>query len=253
MLAKRIIPCLDVRDGRTVKGTRFSEIRDIEDPVVLAKRYAETGADELVFYDITASRERRATSLRFVEAVAKTLDIPFTVGGGVKTVEDVALLLSKGADKVSINSAAVHNPTLIVDASRRFGAQCVVLSMDIKHEDDHYIIVTEGGLNKTNIDAITWAMIGERLGAGELVLNSIDHDGVKAGYDTKLIRMIKSVVNIPVIASGGVGCVQDFIDGASAGADGLLAASVFHTNTIAIPDLKETMHDEGIRVRKKVR
>ncbi len=252
MLAKRIIPCLDVRDGRTVKGKKFSEIKDIEDPAILAKRYAIEGADELVFYDITASNEKRKISLEFVEKVAREIDIPFSVGGGVKTIDDFTMILRKGADKVSINSAAVHNPTLITEASKRFGAQCVVLSIDAKKAGENYVVYTEGGRNKTNLDAIEWAKEGVRLGAGEIVINSIDQDGMKDGFDTTLLQKLKAATNVPIIASGGAGTIEHFID-AAPWADGLLAASVFHYGEIPIETLKKQMHKHQIPVRMKVK
>lgn len=250
MLAKRIIPCLDVRDGRVVKGTKFQNIQDVDDPKVLGKRYSEEGADELVFYDITASHEKRQTSLEFVEQVASEINIPFCVGGGIKTMDDIKTILRKGADKVSLNSGAIDNPSLIEEASLKYGAQCIVLSMDVKEENGQYLVYRNGGRINTNIDAIEWAKKGVALGAGELVINSINFDGTKNGFDLKLLNKITSVVNVPVIASGGAGSIQDFVElGQKTTADGFLAASVFHFGEIAIQTLKETLNREGISVR----
>ncbi len=252
MLAKRIIPCLDVRNGRTVKGQKFTDIKDVEDPAVLAKRYALEGADELVFYDITASNEKRQISLEFVEKVAREIDIPFSVGGGVKTIEDFVMILHKGADKVSVNSAAVHNPNLIKEAAARFGSQCVVLSIDAKKVGERYLVYTEGGRNQTDLDAVSWAEKGVALGAGEIVINAMDADGMKQGYDIELLKHLKNTLSVPIIASGGAGEVSHFIDAAPY-ADGLLAASVFHFGEIAIETLKQTLHEHNIPVRLKVR
>ena len=254
MIAKRIIPCLDVRDGRVVKGRKFKDILDVEDPAVLAKRYALEGADELVFYDITASSDKRAISLSFVEEVARELDIPFSVGGVVRSVEDFRTILRKGADKVSVNSAAVHDPSLIREASRRFGNQCVVLSIDAKKENDGYVVYTEGGRNATGLDAIEWAKKGVSLGAGEIVINSIDADGMKEGYDIELLKRLKKAVNVPIIASGGAGTIEHFVEAAKvADADGLLAASVFHFGEIPIEALKKVLHENDIPIRLKVK
>ncbi len=251
MLAKRIIPCLDVREGRVVKGKQFKGIQDVDDPATLGKRYSESGADELVFYDITASNEKRAISLQFVEEVAKTLNIPFCVGGGVKSLKDFDTILRKGADKISVNSAAIDNPSLITEASKKYGAQCVVLSIDIKKEAGQYYVFKNGGRINTHIDAIEWAKQGEALGAGELVINSMDADGMKQGFDIPLLKQITEQVNIPVIASGGAGSVNHFYEAAKeTTADGLLAASVFHFGEIEIETLKAQLINRGIPLRK---
>lgn len=250
MLARRIIPCLDVRDGRVVKGTKFQDIKDVDDPKTLGRRYSQEGADELVFYDITASAEARDISMQFVEDVAKELNIPFCVGGGIKSMEDIARVLRKGADKVSINSAAISNPSLITEGAKKYGSQCIVLSMDVKEEDGKYVVYQNGGRKKTNLNAVDWAIEGVKLGAGELVINSMNFDGMKQGFDIKLLQEITSKVNVPVIASGGAGTVQDFIElGTETDVDGYLAASVFHFGEIAISDLKDALQEEGIPVR----
>mgnify|MGYP000287948549 FL=1 len=251
MLTKRIIPCLDVRNGRVVKGKKFKDIVDVDDPATLGKFYSDCGADELVFYDITASSEERKTSLEFVTRVAEKINIPFCVGGGVSTIDDFTNILLKGADKVSINSSAVKNPNLIREASEKFGAQCVVLSMDAKKNDKgSWSVYVKGGREKTDLDAIEWAKKGVELGAGEIVVNSIDEDGMKNGYDIELLSKITSTVNVPVIASGGAGNMDDFVKAAQqADADGILAASVFHFGEIKINDLKQYMTKQGIEFR----
>lgn len=250
MLARRIIPCLDVKDGRVVKGTKFADIKDVDDPKALGRRYSLEGADELVFYDITASAEARDISMQFVEDVARELNIPFCVGGGIKSMEDIARVLRKGADKVSINSAAITNPSLITKGAKKYGSQCIVLSMDVKEEDGEYVVYQNGGRKKTALNAIDWAVEGVRLGAGELVINSMNYDGMKEGFDIKLLQEITSKVNVPVIASGGAGSIQDFIElGTKTNVDGYLAASVFHFGEIAISDLKNALNTEGIPVR----
>lgn len=250
MLAKRIIPCLDVRDGRVVKGTKFKNIVDVDDPVTLGKRYSDGGADELVFYDITASHEQRGTMLEYVEAVAKTIDIPFSVGGGIRSVADMRQLLRSGADKVSLNSAAVKDKTLITQGARLFGNQCIVLSIDAKRSGDSYEVTINGGRTPTGLDAIEWAKEGVKLGAGEIVINSIDADGMKQGYDIALLKRLRESVNVPIIASGGVGTIDHFIEGATSGnADGLLAASVFHYGTISIATLKDSLIKAGVHIR----
>ena len=251
MLTKRIIPCLDVRNGRVVKGIKFNDIKDVDDPARLGKFYSDQGADELVFYDITASSEDRKISLAFVEAVAREINIPFCVGGGVDTVEDFSRILRKGADKISVNSGAVKNPDLIREASLKFGAQCVVLSMDVKKNDQgSWRVYVKGGRVQTNLDAIEWAKEAVRLGAGEIVVNSIDADGMKQGYDIELLKRIVEAVNVPVIASGGAGKMSDFYDAANeAGVDGILAASVFHYGEIKIQDLKNELNKKGISMR----
>ena len=251
MLTRRIIPCLDVRDGRVVKGKKFDNIIDVDDPEVLGEFYSLAGADELVFYDITATNEDRAISLAFIEKVASKINIPFSVGGGVKTIDDFTEILRKGADKVSINSSAVKTPELITEASLKFGAQCVVLSMDVKKIDtEKWRVFINGGRVDTGIDAIEWAIEGVRLGAGELVINSIDTDGMKEGYDIALLKEITSSVGVPVIASGGAGKMEDFCQAViEADVDGVLAASVFHYKTIEIKELKQYMKSKGIEVR----
>ena len=251
MLAKRIIACLDVRNGRVVKGTKFTDIKDVDSPEKLAKFYSDNSVDELVFYDITASNEERKTSLEFVERVAQVINIPFSAGGGVSTIEDFKYILRKGADKVSVNSAAVKNPQLIREASMAFGSQCVVLSMDVKKNDEgSWSVYVKGGREKTELDAIDWAITAAELGAGEIVVNSIDEDGMKNGYDLELLSRITSVVNIPVIASGGAGKKEHFLDALQkTGVDGVLAASVFHFGEIKVPELKQYLKENGAEIR----
>lgn len=250
MLAKRIIACLDVDHGRVVKGKNFMDIRDVDDPVALGKRYSKEGIDELVFYDITASAEGRDIFLDIVEDIAKNVRIPFTIGGGITTVEDFRKTLLAGADKVSVNSSAVKNPKLIKDASERFGNQCVVLSIDAKRNDKgSWDVYVKGGREKTDLDAIEWAKEGERLGAGEICINSIDTDGVKDGFDLKLNETLARELTIPVIASGGAGEMKHFKDVLNVGADAALAASVFHYDTIPVKDLKDYLIKEGLPIR----
>ncbi|TDT71464.1 imidazole glycerol phosphate synthase subunit HisF [Hypnocyclicus thermotrophus] len=250
MLTKRIIPCFDVRDGRVVKGKKFQDIKDVEDPVVLAKKYNALGADELVFYDITASFEERKLFTNILEKVASEVFIPLTVGGGINSLEDFSRVLNVGADKVSVNSGAIKNPNLIKKAAEKFGSQCVVLSMDIKKVENQWRVFSKGGREDTGIDAIEWAITGEQLGAGELVINSMDTDGVKAGFDLDLLRAISEKVEIPIIASGGAGTMKHFkevfdIPGVDAG----LAASVFHYGEIEIPNLKKYLKEQGVNIR----
>lgn len=250
MLTKRIIPCFDVRDGRVVKGTKFQDIKDVDSPVTLAKKYNALGADELVFYDITASFEQRKLFTEILEEVASEVFIPLTVGGGINTVEDFSRVLAVGADKVSVNSGAVRNPEIIKEAAEKFGSQCVVLSMDVKKVDGEFKVFVKGGRENTGMDAIEWAVKGEELGAGELVINSMDTDGVKEGFDKELLSAIAEKVSIPIIASGGAGTMEHFkdvfdIEGVDAG----LAASVFHYGQIEIPDLKKYLNDKGVIVR----
>jgi cyclase len=252
MLARRIIPCLDVDQGRVVKGQRFKSLIDVADPSVLAEKYSLEGADELVFYDITASSDGRAISHLFVKDVAEKINIPFCVGGGITSVEDMAFILRQGADKVSINTAAVLNPSLIEEGAKKFGSQCIVVSIDAKKEGNDYFVYTHGGRHKTDLNVIDWALKAVALGAGELVLNTIDTDGEKAGYDTTLIKTITSRVNVPVIASGGAGTLAHFVDAANAGADGLLAASVFHFQTLSIKEVKAALAEHHIPVRNEV-
>jgi imidazole glycerol-phosphate synthase subunit HisF len=252
MLTRRIIPCLDVKDGRVVKGKQFSSLMDVDDPATLGRFYSEQGADELVFYDITASSDQRQISLDFVERVAREVNIPFCVGGGVESIDDFTRILRKGADKISINSGAVKNPKLIAEASRKFGAQCVVLSIDAKrNHEGSWSVYVKGGREKTNLDAIAWAIEGVRLGAGEIVVNSIDSDGMKQGYDIELLSAITGAVNVPVIASGGAGLMVHFEEAIKkANVDGILAASVFHYKEIEINDLKQYLFEKGIAVRR---
>ncbi|WP_404451102.1 imidazole glycerol phosphate synthase subunit HisF [Virgibacillus necropolis] len=251
MLAKRIIPCLDVNNGRVVKGKKFQDIQDVDDPVKLAKQYSDKGADELVFYDITASSDNRNIFLDIVEKVAAEITIPFTVGGGIRTVDDVHRVLRAGADKVSINSAAVKNPSLLTEAALKFGSQCIVLSIDTKTTTENECSVfLNGGRVNTNINAIEWAIQGEKLGAGELVINAMDVDGVKDGYHVSLTKQIAEQVNVPIVASGGAGKMEHFATILNEGkADAALAASVFHYNEISIPDLKDYLVRNNIAIR----
>ncbi|MCL1948698.1 MAG: imidazole glycerol phosphate synthase subunit HisF [Turicibacter sp.] len=251
MLAKRIIPCLDVRNGRVVKGQKFENIVDVDSPEALGEFYCKSGADELVFYDITASSDERDISLAFVEKVAAKLRIPFCVGGGIRTLEDFSSVLNRGADKVSINSAAIKNPSLITEAAEKFGSQCVVLSLDVKkNAQGQYKIYLNGGRLETKLEAIEWAKTGVALGAGEIVVNSMDEDGMKNGYDTELLRQITEAVNVPVIASGGAGTMEHFFDAIeTANVDGVLAASVFHFGEIQIAELKNYLKQKGVEIR----
>ncbi len=251
MLAKRIIPCLDVRAGRVVKGAKFQNIMDVDDPVLLAEKYSELGADELVFYDITASNEERDIFIDVVEKTAEQVHIPFTVGGGIRTIEDFRKVLKAGADKVSVNSAAVKNPDLIREAAEKFGSQCVVLSIDAKKRDDgKWTLFINGGRIDTGMDAVEWALEGERLGAGEIVLNAIDTDGVKTGYSLDITAEIAGRVNIPVVASGGAGTMEHFLEVFTKGkADAALAASVFHFGEIDIKQLKQYLRENNVQVR----
>lgn len=251
MLAKRIIPCLDVDKGRVVKGKKFKDIQDVADPVELAKYYCDNGADELVFYDITASNENRDIFIDVVERTAENINIPFAIGGGIRTIEDFTKVLKAGADKVSINSAAVKTPELITKAALKFGNQCVVLSMDVKKNENDWDVYINGGRINTGLKAVEWALRGEKLGAGEIVLNSIDSDGVKEGYSIEITKKISELVNIPVIASGGAGKREDFLEVLKAGkADAALAASVFHYKEIKMKELKEYLYKNGIEVRR---
>lgn len=251
MLAKRIIPCLDVNQGRVVKGKRFQNIQDVADPVVLAKQYSDLGADELVFYDITASSDNRDIFLDIVEKVAAEITIPFTVGGGIRTARDVHRVLRAGADKVSINSAAVNNPSLLTEAALKFGSQCVVLSIDAKATDtNEWSVFLNGGRVDTGMNAIDWAARGEKLGAGEIVINAMDTDGVKEGYHIPLTKRIAETVNIPIVASGGAGSMEHFAAILTDGkADAAIAASVFHYNEIQLPDLKDYLARNNIAIR----
>ena len=250
LLAKRIIPCLDVTNGRVVKGTNFLELKDAGDPVEIARRYNEEGADELTFLDITASSDNRDLILHIIEAVAAEVFIPLTVGGGVRVVGDIQRLLNAGADKVSINTSAILNPQLVKDAADRYGSQCIVVAIDAKRVGDHWEVFSHGGRNATGLDAIEWARKMESLGAGELLLTSMDRDGTKSGFDLELTRAISDAVEIPIIASGGVGNLQHLVDGVKEGrADAVLAASIFHFSEHAIGEAKRYMRQHGIEVR----
>ena len=251
MLAKRIIPCLDVRAGRVVKGVNFIDIRDAGDPVEIAKAYNESGADELTFLDISATLEERGIMIDVVRQVARQIFIPFTVGGGIRTLEDIRVLLQAGADKVSLNSAAVQNPSLITQAAERFGSQCIVVAIDVKKNPlGRYEVMIAGGTRYTGLDAIDWATRVEKLGAGEILLTSMDKDGTKSGYDLGITKAIADRVSIPVIASGGAGQLSDFYDGlVEGGADAVLAASLFHFGEIAIPTLKSYLNLRGVPMR----
>jgi cyclase len=249
-LAKRIIPCLDIKEGRTVKGVNFENLRDAGDPVELAKLYADEGADELVFLDITATHEKRKTLIALVERVAAAINIPFTVGGGISSVDDVYALLQSGADKISLNSAAVRNPKLISDISGKFGSQCLVLAIDAKEKDGKWNVYLNGGRLETEMDLFEWAKEGEQRGAGEILFTSMNHDGTKNGFANEALARISETVNIPVIASGGAGAVEHFYDTFTQGkADAALAASIFHFKEIAIRDLKNYLHQKGITIR----
>ncbi|MGI5898990.1 MAG: imidazole glycerol phosphate synthase subunit HisF [Christensenellales bacterium] len=251
MITKRIIPCLDVRNGRVVKGTKFEDIRDVNDPVAMAKMYNASGADELVFYDITASFEGRAIFTDVLAAVAKEVFIPLTVGGSINALEDFDRVLKCGADKVSVNSGAIRSPGLIGEAAEKYGSQCVVLSMDIKRVNGQFRLFAKGGREDTGIDAIKWAKEGQERGAGELVVNSIDTDGVKDGFDIEMLAAVCDAVSLPVIASGGAGSMEHFKDlfKALPKVDAGLAASVFHFGQIDIRELKSYLKSEGIGVR----
>ncbi|HJB67221.1 MAG TPA: imidazole glycerol phosphate synthase subunit HisF [Candidatus Fournierella excrementigallinarum] len=251
MIAKRIIPCLDVKNGRVVKGVNFKGLADVNDPVELAAFYSASGADELVFYDITASAEGRALFTGVLTKVAATVFIPLTVGGGINTVEDFDRVLKCGADKVSVNSGAIRDPGLIAAAARRYGDQCVVLSVDAKRVDGRYHVFAKGGREDTGLDAIDWVRKGVADGAGEIVLNSIDTDGVKQGFDLEMLSAVCDAVDVPVIASGGAGGVQDFVTlfKTLPKVDAGLAASIFHFGEVAIPDLKQALAAAGVPMR----
>lgn len=250
MLTKRIIPCLDIKNGRTVKGINFLDLRDAGDPVELAEIYAQTGADELVFLDISATEERRRTLVDLVHRVAERINIPFTVGGGISSVEDVDLLLQNGADKVSINSSAVKNPQLINDLSQKFGSQCVVVAVDAKQIDGEWMVHLVGGKVPTDIRLYDWVVEVEKRGAGEILFTSMNHDGTKNGFANEALAHIASLVNIPIIASGGAGNMQHFTDTFIHGkSDAALAASVFHFKEIDIIDLKKELKNNGVAVR----
>jgi cyclase len=250
MLAKRIIPCLDIKDGRTVKGINFENIRDAGDPVELAINYTEQGADELVFLDITATNEKRKTLSQLVTRIAKHLDVPFTVGGGISTVEDVSVLLNAGADKISVNTSAFKNPGLLKELSSQFGSQCIVLAIDTKFEAGDWFVYLNGGRVRTDIRTIDWAKQGVELGAGEILLTSMNNDGTKGGFSIDITRTVSEAVNVPVIASGGAGTMKHFSEVLTTGkADAALAASVFHYKEIAIPTLKAYLKGNQIEIR----
>lgn len=250
MLTKRIIPCLDIKDGRTVKGVNFINIRDAGDPVELGAAYAKQGADELVFLDISATNEERKTFAHLVKDIARHINIPFTVGGGITSVADVAPLLEAGADKVSVNSSAVKNPQVIDELSRAFGAQCIVLAIDARKIDNQWIVHTHGGKRPTDKKLFTWAKEGQERGAGEILFTSMDHDGTKNGFANDPLEKLHHLLNIPVIASGGAGKMEHFIDAFILGkADAALAASIFHFGEIKVPDLKSFLHQKNINVR----
>ena len=252
-LSVRVIPCLDVANGRVVKGVNFQNLRDAGDPVELARRYYEQGADELCFLDVTATVDNRSTTYDVVRATAEQVFIPLTVGGGIRSVEDVSRLQASGADKVSVNSAAIARPALIAEIADRFGAQVLVLSLDVKRSDrtaSGFVVTTHGGRTETDLDAVDWARQAIELGAGELLVNSIDADGTKAGFDTELITLMRGNSRVPVVASGGAGRVEDFPPAVRAGADAVLAASVFHNAQLTIGDVKRELADAGMPVRR---
>jgi cyclase len=251
-VAVRVIPCLDVDAGRVVKGVNFRDLRDAGDPVEMAQVYDAEGADELVFLDITASSDSRETTYDVVRRTAEQVFIPLTVGGGVRSVDDVDRLLRAGADKVSLNTAAIARPELLHEAARRFGSQCIVLSVDARRAEgtpSGFEVTTHGGRTGTGIDAVEWSARGQELGVGEILLNSMDADGTRAGYDLEMIRAVRAVVSVPVIASGGAGSVSDFAPAVEAGADAVLAASVFHFGTLRIGEVKDALRAEGLVVR----
>ena len=251
MITKRIIPCLDVKDGRVVKGVNFEGLNDVSSPIELAQYYTENGADELVFYDITASSDGRKIFTDILRETAKKVFIPLTVGGGINTVEDFDRVLKCGADKVSVNSGAIRNPHLIEEASRLYGDQCVVISADVKRVDGVFRVFARGGRDNTGLEAVEWIRRCVGMGAGEVVLNSIDTDGVKQGFDLEMLEAVCNAVNVPVIASGGAGRIQDFIElfNTIPGVDAGLAASIFHFGEVKISDLKNEMKNQGIPVR----
>lgn len=251
MLTKRIIPCLDIKDGRTVKGTNFVDLRDAGDPVELGRLYAQQGADELVFLDITATVEKRKTLVDLVNRISHQINIPFTVGGGISSVEDVRVLLQNGADKISVNTAAFKRPELIRELEKEFGSQCVVLAIDTRREDDgEWYVYLNGGRTKTDMKCIDWAMKGVELGAGEILLTSMNHDGTKQGFAMDITRLLADRLSVPVIASGGGGTMSHFVDVfEQAHADAALAASIFHFKEVGIPELKEYLAEKGIPVR----
>jgi cyclase len=251
-LAVRVIPCLDVADGRVVKGVNFLNLRDAGDPVGLARQYYEQGADEITFLDVTATVDNRSTTYDVVRATAEQVFIPLTVGGGIRSVEDVSKLQASGADKVGINSAAIARPALISEIADRFGAQVLVLSLDLKRSDrteSGFVVTTHGGRTETDLDAVAWVRQAVELGVGELLVNSIDADGTKAGFDLELITLMREASTVPVVASGGAGRVEDFPPAIAAGADAVLAASVFHSGQLTVGDVKRELASEGMQVR----
>ncbi|MCI8704354.1 MAG: imidazole glycerol phosphate synthase subunit HisF [Anaerotignum sp.] len=252
MITKRIIPCLDVRDGRVVKGVNFEGLADVSSPVELGKYYSAHGADELVFYDITASAEGRGLFTDILREVARNIFIPLTVGGGINTLEDFDRVLKCGADKVSVNSGAIRSPQLVADAAKKYGDQCVVLSVDVKRVDGKFMVFAKGGRENTGMDALEWIARCEKMGAGEIVVNSIDTDGVKKGFDLELLAAVCERVSVPVIASGGAGCIEDFVTlfQRLPRVDAGLAASIFHFGDVRIEDLKAVLAENGIVVRK---
>ena len=250
MLAKRIIPCLDIKNGQTVKGINFENITDVGDPVELGALYAQMGADELVFLDITATNEKRKTLSELVTRIAKHINIPFTVGGGISSVEDVSVLLACGADKISVNTSAVRNPQLISDLGSQFGSQCVVLAIDTKFMNGEWFVFLNGGRIPTDIRTVEWAKQAVALGAGEILLTSMNNDGTKDGFALDITRAVSEAVNVPVIASGGAGTMEHFVDVFGEGkADAALAASIFHYKEIGIPELKSYLKEKGVEVR----
>ncbi|HOB57646.1 MAG TPA: imidazole glycerol phosphate synthase subunit HisF [Rhodoglobus sp.] len=248
-VAVRVIPCLDVADGRVVKGVNFLNLRDAGDPVELARKYYEQGADEITFLDVTATVDNRATTYDVVRATAEQVFIPLTVGGGVRSTEDVAHLLASGADKVGVNSAAIARPDLVGEIADRFGAQVLVLSLDVKRSGGRFVVTTHGGRTETDLDALDWAREAIERGAGELLVNSIDADGTKRGFDLELVTAMRELSHVPVIASGGAGAVGDFAPAIAAGADAVLAASVFHNGELTVGDVKQALSDSGMVVR----
>ncbi len=250
MLAKRIIPCLDIKEGRVVKGVSFVGLRDAGDPVELSRRYNQQSADELVFLDITASHENRGLTLQLAARLARELFIPFTIGGGISTLEDIHRIVTAGADKVSINTAAINNPDLISQGAQRFGSQCIVVAIDVKRTGDHWEVYTHGGRKPTGLDAEQWAREAQERGAGEILLTSMDMDGQLSGYDLEITRRISTALHIPVIASGGGGSIEHFYDAFTQGhADAVLAASVFHYGTYTVGQVKQALQAQGIPVR----
>ena len=253
MITKRIIPCLDVKNGRVVKGVNFSGLSDVSSPIELGKYYSDNGADELVFYDITASNENRALFSGILKEVASTIFIPLTVGGGINSLSDFDRVLKCGADKVSVNSGAIKNPSLIYEAAKRYGNQCVVLSVDVKRVDGRFTVFSKGGRENTGIDALEWIKRGVDMGAGEIVLNSIDTDGVKRGFDIEMLSAVSEIVSVPIIASGGAGSINDFLTlfESLPKVDAGLAASIFHFGEVNIPTLKRVLSEHGIPMRLK--